>query len=212
MSSRARSTQDAPAADGAALRPADLSPSAAPIVKASLRLFREVGFHGTAVRDIAREADMNVAAMYHYFRSKQDLLFYIMWKAMRENLSLVQRGAESSTDPTAQISAMIAGIIEYHTGHPAEAFVGNSELRSLEGEALAAVIAMRDQEEAIFTEVIARGVAAGEFLSDEPKQSARAIIAMCSAVATWYRPGGRWTTDTIVAQYVAMGLQLLGRS
>jgi AcrR family transcriptional regulator len=43
------------------------------ILKASLNLFAEKGFHGTSMRDIAREADITEGLIYHYFASKRDL-------------------------------------------------------------------------------------------------------------------------------------------
>ncbi|HVM34760.1 MAG TPA: TetR family transcriptional regulator [Actinomycetota bacterium] len=43
------------------------------ILKASLHLFAEKGFHGTSMRDIAKEADITEGLIYHYFASKRDL-------------------------------------------------------------------------------------------------------------------------------------------
>lgn len=43
------------------------------ILQASLHLFAERGFHGTSIRDIAREADLTEGLIYHYFSSKRDL-------------------------------------------------------------------------------------------------------------------------------------------
>src|SRR5687767_7697589 len=43
------------------------------ILQASLKLFAEKGFHGTSMRDIAREADITEGLIYHYFASKRDL-------------------------------------------------------------------------------------------------------------------------------------------
>jgi AcrR family transcriptional regulator len=43
------------------------------ILRASLHLFAEKGFHGTSMRDIAREADITEGLIYHYFAGKRDL-------------------------------------------------------------------------------------------------------------------------------------------
>jgi len=43
------------------------------ILQASLHLFAQRGFHGTSMRDIAREADLTEGLIYHYFVSKRDL-------------------------------------------------------------------------------------------------------------------------------------------
>jgi len=43
------------------------------ILAASLHLFATKGFHGTSMRDIAREAEITEGLIYHYFESKRDL-------------------------------------------------------------------------------------------------------------------------------------------
>lgn len=43
------------------------------ILQASLHLFAMKGFHGTSMRDIAREAEITEGLIYHYFESKRDL-------------------------------------------------------------------------------------------------------------------------------------------
>ena len=43
------------------------------ILQASLHLFARRGFHGTSMRDIAREAKIADGLIYHYFASKRDL-------------------------------------------------------------------------------------------------------------------------------------------
>ena len=48
------------------------------ILEASLHLFAERGFHGTSMRDIAREADITEGLIYHYFESKRDLFSAII--------------------------------------------------------------------------------------------------------------------------------------
>lgn len=44
------------------------------ILRASLDLFAESGFHGTSVRQIARAVGVNEATLYHYFPSKDAIL------------------------------------------------------------------------------------------------------------------------------------------
>lgn len=43
------------------------------ILRSSLHLFADKGFHGTSMRDIAREANITEGLIYHYFAGKRDL-------------------------------------------------------------------------------------------------------------------------------------------
>ena len=45
-----------------------------PIFESALRLFRERGFHGTAINDIGADADVTGPAIYSHFASKGELL------------------------------------------------------------------------------------------------------------------------------------------
>ncbi len=48
------------------------------IVRASISLFSEKGFDGTRVNEIAKEAEVNKALIYYYFKNKEDILDYLI--------------------------------------------------------------------------------------------------------------------------------------
>ena len=48
------------------------------IVDAAATLFREKGFVATSLEDIAREVGMYKGSLYHYIKSKEDLLFAVV--------------------------------------------------------------------------------------------------------------------------------------
>jgi len=54
------------------------------ILDKSSRLMAEVGFHGTTMRDLARATGRSLAGLYHYFQSKEDLLFLINFHGFTE--------------------------------------------------------------------------------------------------------------------------------
>jgi AcrR family transcriptional regulator len=62
------------------------------ILEAAEQLFASRGFHGTSVRDIAHEADVNIAMISYYFGSKEKLIEAIFlkriyaWKILLEGL------------------------------------------------------------------------------------------------------------------------------
>ena len=64
------------------------------ILEAAEKLFASQGFHGTSVRDIAHEADVNIAMISYYFGSKEKLIEAIFikriytWKLVLEEILL----------------------------------------------------------------------------------------------------------------------------
>src|SRR5919107_3873925 len=47
------------------------------ILRTAARIFAEKGYHSTTMRDISRETGVSLAGLYHYCRSKEELLFLI---------------------------------------------------------------------------------------------------------------------------------------
>lgn len=55
------------------------------ILNAALECFREKGFHGAAMSAICRKAGMSPGHVYHYFRSKEDLIEAIIEEDIRRS-------------------------------------------------------------------------------------------------------------------------------
>src|SRR5690554_5385194 len=80
------------------------------------RLFRERGYAGTTVRDIAGALGILSGSLFHHFRSKEDILFAIMESvitAMRHDLEAALDAAPSTR---ARIRALIAVELAYLHG------------------------------------------------------------------------------------------------
>ena len=56
---------------------------------AAVRNFQKLGYHGASMRDIARDAGITVAAIYHHFPSKQAILQDIMVGVLSDVISLM---------------------------------------------------------------------------------------------------------------------------
>jgi TetR/AcrR family fatty acid metabolism transcriptional regulator len=76
------------------------------ILDAAVRVFARKGYHTCRVGDIAEEAGVAHGLLYHYFRSKEELLETIFRETWRELLDAVQSVEE--TDETAR--ERLAGI------------------------------------------------------------------------------------------------------
>ena len=54
------------------------------------RLFAHKGYDATSMREIARELGMNQSSLYHYFRSKEEILFNLANDAMDDALPTLE--------------------------------------------------------------------------------------------------------------------------
>jgi AcrR family transcriptional regulator len=174
----------------------------ATLVEVAVANFAALGYHGTTMRDIARDAGVTVASIYHHFPAKQDLLQEIMIDTMRSVLACSREALlDSDSAPAAQLDAIVRTWIEYHTGHQREALIGSSELRSLDESGRRIVVALRDEQEALFRGIIERGCRLDEFRTEFPREAARAVISMGYSIASWYRPGGELSPDEMAVRY-----------
>lgn len=194
-------------------RPSQRGEGRAVILAAAVDNFGRLGFHGTSMRDIARDADLTVASIYHHFPSKQLILHDIMVAALSDAIALT-RGAlmRAGTTPAEQLTAIMRAWIQFHTSHQADALIGVSEIRSLDEVGLRLVVALRDEQERMFRDVVERGVADGVFDTPYPHEAVRALLNMGSSVSTWYRRGGDLTPDDLADRYCALALSLVGGS
>lgn len=181
------------------------------ILDAAVDNFHRLGYHGTSMRDIARDADITVASIYHHFPSKQRILQDIMIRVLSDVISLT-RGAlmRAPSTPSEQLEAVMHAWILFHTSRRAEALIGASEIRSLDEVGLRLVVALRDEQERMFRDIVERGVAEGEFTTPYPREAVRAIINMGYSIAAWYRPEGELSPEEMAERYAALALGTVG--
>lgn len=180
------------------------------ILTAALVAFCEVGYQATSVRDIARRSDVSVPGLYHHFASKYDILLTLVRGVMDDLIAETTRAvAASGPDPMERLGAAVEAHVQFHTERAQESFIGNTELRSLEPPEHAEIVALRDRQQAIFGSLVAEGVAAGRMHVDSVHGATRAIVSMCTSVATWYRPHGSMTSASVARQYRSYALAIV---
>lgn len=48
------------------------------IKNCAIQLFKEKGYNNTSINDIAEKADSSIGGFYHHFKSKEDIVFYVI--------------------------------------------------------------------------------------------------------------------------------------
>jgi AcrR family transcriptional regulator len=180
------------------------------VLAAAVRLFAIRGFEGTSIREIAKEAGISVATLYHYIDTKEDLLSRMMNLSMRRLLDQGARALEASSDPTEQMIGLVDIHVRKHAQENLLSAVGDTEVRSLSPSRRREIVALRDAYQKMWEEVISEGVKKGRFAVSDVKLAALALLEMCTGVAHWYAPAGRLSLDQVSKAFVDMALSLLG--
>lgn len=176
---------------------------------AALSLIARDGFAAVSMRQIAQEVGVQAGALYNYTRDKQSLLFDLMRGHMEELLA-ARAEAQVKGDALARLDAFTRFHIRWHLPRGDQVFISYMELRNLTPENFAEVERLRKVYEDELEEILADGLASGQFQLQDSKVTTLAIIAMLTGMSTWYREGGRLSLDRIEALYVDMVRRLVG--
>jgi len=80
------------------------------LIEVATRMFLERGFHNTSIRDIVRACSFNVASLYMYVSSKEDIL-YLVAQDLMNNISL--KLSDTILDPDSPERSLEIGFANY---------------------------------------------------------------------------------------------------
>ncbi len=171
------------------------------ILAAAVQLFAEYGYHAAPLRDIARIAGIQAASIYHHYPSKQALLVEIMETYMQRLIANLERVLLTYDNPIQRLNEAVANHIRMHTMYKDEFFIIDTEIRALEDKNRPSILALRKRYEVLVQEILRNGMERNIFRQSDVKVASYAIIAMCTEVATWFRPDGRLSTQQVILLY-----------
>ncbi len=171
------------------------------IKSVAIDLFFQKGYFATSISEIAGGSGIQKASIYHHFPGKEDLLFCIMQKTMMDLMDSLKACLEGLHDIECQMRAAVRSHVLFHLQRQKETFIASSELRGLEPDHLAVIIGYRDQYEKKFQDLISAGIREGIFANNDIDILSYAILTLCTAGATWYKPNGRLSAEAIAVIY-----------
>ncbi len=171
------------------------------ITQAAIDLFFKKGYYATSISEIARACGIQKASIYYHFASKEDLLFTIMQDTMAALTAYLRSNLEKVSGIEKRMRRAVSCHVHFHLEHQKETFIASSELRGLGKRNYLRIVAMRDEYEKIFQELIAAGTCQGAFTAGDVKILSYAILTLCTAGAFWFKPDGRLTVNEIAAIY-----------
>lgn len=80
------------------------------ILTTSLRLLCEKGYYATSIEEIAKQAQISKGLLYHYFRSKEEVLSALVDRRI-DDVLVVMNMAKRKRTPAAQIRHIVEGAL-----------------------------------------------------------------------------------------------------
>ena len=183
------------------------------LLDAAVRVFARKGFHGSRVGDIAEEAGVAHGLLYHYFKSKDDVLeavFHENWNLLQLRIASVEETDEPAADQLRHVAAIV---LRTWLHLPDVVTVVIREFgRSPE---LADRIGELAQPIEVIQRVITRGIERGEFRSDiNPQFAATVVYGSIDELLTGWVLGRLPSSeaDVAAAEKTLLEVSLLGLS
>jgi len=156
------------------------------IVRASAELFERVGYHGASMQMVADSVDLGKPTLYHYFRSKAEILHAIHDDLMSDLFAChATRVADGST-----FEQLLLGIctdilrqIDEHPGYTRTFFEHYDELDDADKKEMRK---RRQRYLEMVCDILESGIKAGDFVEHEPKLAALGFLGMCNWAYKWY--------------------------
>ena len=181
-----------------------------PVLAGAIQAFVATGYHGASMRSIAKFANMSVPGVYHHYPSKQDLLVTILDVTMMDLLWRVQRARDDGKNPIERVVLVVEALALFHTRRSDLAFIGASEMRSLEPHHHRRIAKLRDDVQHLLDTEITAAITAGGLAVNYPRDAGKAIATMCTSLVQWFQPDGPTTPEQIAKDYAQFALRLLG--
>jgi TetR/AcrR family acrAB operon transcriptional repressor len=102
---------------GTARKPSSLE-TRATLLDAAARVFVERGFHGAAVREIAREAGFTNPVLYYHFGGKEELYDAVIRAAFERFEALMCEALEGKNEPLSRLHAIAAAHLRFGVDDP----------------------------------------------------------------------------------------------
>jgi AcrR family transcriptional regulator len=182
------------------------------LLRASARLFREKGYDGTSVRDIAQAAGMQSGSWVYHFPTKQDILVAAMEQGLVDALARIEAIAAQDLPPRRRFEALVRTHLDTLLA-PGQDFIPVVlyEWRSLEPHSRKRVAVPLKRYEAVWRQAIDALQRAGEWPA-RTKIDVLLLFGALNWMARWYQPGGPLDIDTLAGECVKFFLRSPGRS
>ena len=170
------------------------------ILRTSARIFAEKGYHSTTMRDISRETQASLAGLYHYCRSKEELLFLIQDNCFGRVLERLQERLGETAEPIEKLRLVIENHLSFFAANMAEMKVLSHEAESLAGDMHAHVSGKKQEYTRLVREILSGAQQAHASATREIDLTVAtyALFGMMNWIYNWYDPRGKLSVNELV--------------
>jgi AcrR family transcriptional regulator len=184
----------------------------AEVLEAAVRVFYERGYSDATVQDVADEMNILKGSLYHYIKTKEDLLFRLFEEVHGDVQQIMQSVMEvEGLSALERLRLYVRRQVEYNLENIERISVYYADRDRLSGERLNEVRRLLREQNLVVTDLIERAQADGEIDGDrDARLLANCLFATIIWPYRWYRRGGRIKRADIVDTCEAFVVDGLG--
>jgi AcrR family transcriptional regulator len=177
------------------------------IFEATLKISNKKGFQAMSMRDLSREANLSMGALYSYFASKEELLEMLQHQRRTITKRILAEHVMAEHNPVAKLNVAIQTHLYLSEIMQPWFYFAYMETKNLSKRQQAEAIESELYTENIFTEILDQGQAMGVFLIQNTQLTASLIKSM---LQDWYLKRWKYARRKItVDQYAKFVLEFV---
>lgn len=181
------------------------------VLNVAAHLFAKEGYEATTVREIGNAVGMLSGSLYHYFKSKEELLFEILISSHDAMTALLDEHRLREGSPLERLRAFLEAHVMLSSGRLDYAAVFHTEFRNLTGERRDIIVQKRREYAAYLSQLIADARSDGLIrLEAVPEHAVSSfVLASLNTLHQWYKPNGPLTREQLaplIASLIVNGL------
>ena len=190
------------------------------ILTNAARLFATQGYERSSIGDLADACKLSRGALYHYFQSKEAILYAMLETHVRGMLKRLNDAVALTSGACEQLAALVEAAVECNSSGRHEQIILLNDLQSLGEREQKVIKALERQIVDLVTDVLARVDTRGKITPATRKVYTMALLGTINYLYTWYDPQGsvkpkqyaRMATDLFLQGFLAASEVTPGRS
>ncbi|WP_210491455.1 TetR/AcrR family transcriptional regulator [Patulibacter sp. SYSU D01012] len=166
----------------------------AEVLAAATKVFHEKTYPEASVQDVADELGILKGSLYHYIKTKEDLLVWLC-EDVHDDLDAFLAEVQAQEDelaPLELLDAYVRSHVLFSTANLARVAVYHHDYDQLSAERCKELQPRRRRHDQYVAGVIAQAQERGQIARDEePRVLSQIVFSVLTGVYRWYRPGGR---------------------
>ena len=177
------------------------------ILRTAARIFAEKSYHSTSMRDISRATNVSLAGLYHYCKSKEELLFLIQDNCFGRVLARLEQRLQNVDDPIVKLGIFIENHLSFFAANMSEMKVLSHEAESLGGELYTHVSTRKDNYTKLARQIL-REVQESQQTKDpiDLTVATYALFGMMNWIYNWYDRHGKLKVSELAGNVMRLFL------